>query len=165
MCKTTLFILRKKKSYSSWEPQRKYWYPLLLFFFHSPRTFIKKSTPKLFVLASFAFGLAAGNLRLMFGQFTIQERNYITAPTPFPLESGRLCCPSNSCPCLAPWSVVWCGTAPCQPRPPTLPHHLHLPHPLCPQPLRNLHCDWRKGTPGEEGTLKDTAKSRLWYNL
>lgn len=43
-----------------------------------------------FFFLSFCLGLAAGNLRLMFGQFTIQVRNYITAPLhpPF-LPSGE----------------------------------------------------------------------------
>ena len=89
----------------------------------------------------------------MFGQFTIQVRNYITTPAPFPPESGRLRRPSNSCQCLALWSDVWRGMAPCAPLRPPSP----LPS-LYPAPPE-LALWLKKRSPGEEGMLKDTAKS------
>lgn len=140
MCKTTLFILRIKKIVLE-TSVRKYWYLFLLFFLSD----VQLKAYLSFLFGLFRLGLAAGNLRLMFGQFTIQVRNYITTPPlPFPLESGRLRCPSNSCQCLALWSDVWLGTAPCDP-----PHSAPNPHtpPVLlhsAPPLRNLHCDWRR---------------------
>lgn len=73
-----------------------------------------------FSVGLFHLGLAAGNLRLMFGQFTIQKGNYITAPTPLSLRRvGDYA--------VNPIPVgVWrcevmsdCDTAPCEPTHPS----------------------------------------------
>lgn len=72
---------KEKNRDSSWKPRRE---SLRVC---SPFSFLDvqlKAHLSFSFLAYFRLGLAAGNLRLMFGQFTIQERNYITAPPPLP---------------------------------------------------------------------------------
>lgn len=61
-------------------PVRKCQYLFLLFSFFSSDVQLKAHLS--FSFGLFRLGLAAGNLLLMFGQFTIQVRNYITTPTP-----------------------------------------------------------------------------------
>lgn len=113
-----------------------------------------------FSFGLFRLGLATGNLRLTFGQFTIQVRNYITTLAPT-LPSGEWEI-TLSVQFLSVFGAVkWCLMRYSSPWP--LPSsHASLPPSLLlhfAPPLRNLHCDWWRGMPGEEGTLKDTAKS------
>ncbi len=147
----TLHLEEKKKSNSSWKPQWESIGICFAFFFSD----VQLKAHLSFSFGLFHLGLAAGNLRLMFGQFTIQVRNYITTPTPFPLESGRLRCPSNSCQCLALWSDVWRGTAPYEPPAPPTPFTLPHPSGTCTVTDEEIA---RRG-----GYVEGHCKVRLWY--
>lgn len=158
-CKTTRFILREKKRiYFILETSvRKYCcYP---FSFLD----IQLKAHLSFSFGLFRLGLAAGNLRLMFGQFTIQVRNYITtlAPPSFRRVGDYAVRPIlvSVWRCKVMSDAVQLPVTP--PFLPCLPAALPPP-PLCPAPpelaLWLMKRNARRG-----GYVEGHCKVKLWY--
>lgn len=139
---------------------RKYWYLLL---FPPAPSEVQLKAHLSFSFGLFRLGLAAGNLLLMFGQFTIQVRNYITAPTPSLRRVGDYA--------VRPILVgVWrCEVMSDAVQLPVNPHKFSSP-PQAPHPSSfTLPCPSGTCTVTDEenarrgGYVEGHCKVRLWY--
>lgn len=154
-CKTTLFILRKKKNlFHLGNLSEKV---LLLSFFFLGHSV--ESTSKLFVWLISSWTGSWQSAPYVWTIHNPSEELHNHSLPPLPSGEWEI---TLSVQFLSVFGAVkWCLMRYSSPWPLPSSHASPPPSLLLhfAPPLRNLHCDWWRGMPGEEGTLKDTAKS------